>query len=104
MTFTLTILTPESKAYSGEVEALVAPGLEGSFGVLPRHAPMVCALRAGIVKLQVDGAASFFVIRGGVAEVGPDAVTILTDGATPAQDPLDAEAKLEKAEEEERSG
>ena len=95
MIFKLTILTPEAAVFDDEVTGFVAPGVSGMFGVLAQHAPMVCALQAGVLKIQKDKAFLFFVLSHGFAEIIPGgAATILVESVLPATDQADAEAKL----------
>ena len=96
MSYKLAILTPEGRCFDGDIQSLVAPGLAGSFGVLANHAPMVAALRAGIVTVAVNGEpASIFVIGGGIIEVESDGVTLLADSAEKAASLAEAEQKLD---------
>jgi len=95
MAFKLSISTPDRTFFEGEADELVAPGLAGSFGVLARHAPMICALGAGVLKARIDGAVRLFVIDSGTAEVAHDQVAILADQLQEASDPADAEQKLQ---------
>jgi len=80
----LEILTPERKLFSGDVYGVQLPGVEGSFEVLERHAPLVAALKAGRVKVLKDRSFSplaFFDIQSGFVEVLNNSVTILVEGA-----------------------
>ena len=80
----LEILTPERKLFSGDVYGVQLPGVEGSFEVLERHAPLVAALKAGKVKVLKDKSFSplaFFEIQSGFVEVLHNKVTILVEGA-----------------------
>ncbi len=80
--FTLRIVTPERIVYTGEADSVRAPGSEGSFGVLARHAPMVAALGVGAVEFQqVDGDRRSLATSGGFAEVSGDGTTILAETA-----------------------
>ena len=96
MSYQLAILTPEGRCFDGDVQSLVAPGLAGSFGVLSNHAPMVTALRAGIVTVAVNGEpTALFVIGGGILEVETERVTLLADSAEKAATLTEAEQKLD---------
>ena len=80
---TLEILTPEHKIFSGEVYGVQLPGIDGSFEVLDRHAPLVSALKAGKLKILKDKtAASFYNIQSGFVEVINNKTTVLVEGAT----------------------
>ena len=96
MAFKLTILTPEGKAFDGDVASVTVPGVAGHFGVLTGHAPMVSALKAGLVKVSTESSeCSHWVISGGVMEVGPAEAVILADLALAAPNRIDGEQKLE---------
>ena len=60
--YRLMILTPEGAAYEGNVESLIAPGLEGFFGVLANHAPMIASVRLGVLTITAGGQDSHFVL------------------------------------------
>ncbi len=79
---TLEILTPEKKIFSDEVYGVQLPGIDGSFEVLDRHAPIVSALKAGKLKILKDKTAtSFFNIQSGFVEVINNKATVLVEGA-----------------------
>jgi F-type H+-transporting ATPase subunit epsilon len=82
-TIHLEIVTPEGRALDAEVLELTAPGVEGEFGVLPRHRPLLAGLRTGIVRYRLEGGGSSQVqavaIGPGFAKVEGDRVSILTD-------------------------
>jgi len=77
----LNIITPTGTTYDGEADALVVPGLKGWLGILPRHAPMICALREGSVNVRCGFDTLYFAVGYGMLEVQDDAVTILTGTA-----------------------
>ena len=79
--FRTRIVTPESCAFDAEVESLVVPGVDGFYGVLSHHAPMIAAVGAGILKVSTGGTDVFFSVGKGVLEVGEKNVLILTDRA-----------------------
>ncbi|RMD97513.1 MAG: F0F1 ATP synthase subunit epsilon [Calditrichaeota bacterium] len=79
--FQLDIITPFKRVYSGEVESVVAPGFEGYFGVLARHAPLVSAIQIGEIKVETGTSTLHFATSGGFAEVLPKKVTILAEAA-----------------------
>lgn len=90
----LEIVTGERLVYSGEVEVLVAPGIEGELGILPHHAPLLTMLQPGEIRIVVDGQEEFMVISGGFLEVLANTVTILADTAERA-DEIDEERAQE---------
>ncbi len=80
---TLEILTPEKKIFSGEVYGVQLPGIDGSFEVLDRHAPLVSALKTGKLKILKDKTAvDFYNIQSGFVEVINNKTTVLVEGAT----------------------
>ena len=77
----LEILTPEKKLYSGEVQGVQLPGIDGLFEVLDKHAPMVSALGVGKVKVLKKGLASeTYAIQGGFVEGINNQATVLVEG------------------------
>ena len=85
------IVTAERIVFDGDVDMVVAPGLEGQLGILPHHAPLITALTFGELILHREGQEDEFIaIGGGFMEVGPDHVTILADSAERA-DEIDEE-------------
>jgi F-type H+-transporting ATPase subunit epsilon len=79
------IVTPERIVYTNEVEMVVAPALDGEIGILPLHAPMVAALKAGEVRVKYDNdSVEWFAISGGYLQVHEDKVVILADDAVPS--------------------
>ena len=79
---TLEILTPERKIFSGEVYGVQLPGIDGSFEVLEKHAPLVSALKAGKLKILKDKhATALFNIQTGFVEVLNNKTTVLVEGA-----------------------
>src|SRR6185295_18354752 len=67
-TFHFDLVSPEKLLFSGEVDQVDIPGTEGDFGVLAGHAPLVSALRPGIMTVTVNGQAQRMVVLGGFAE------------------------------------
>ena len=90
----LEIVTGEGLVYTGEVEVLVAPGIEGELGILPHHAPLLTMLQPGEIRIVVDGQEEYMVISGGFLEVLANTVTILADTAERA-DEIDEERAQE---------
>jgi F-type H+-transporting ATPase subunit epsilon len=77
----LEIVTPEEKKFSGEVDMVVLPGVEGELGILPMHVPLMTQLLPGEVRITQDGKQSELVIGTGFVEVSQTQVAILTDMA-----------------------
>jgi F-type H+-transporting ATPase subunit epsilon len=91
------IVTPERIVYTNEVEMIVAPALDGELGILPLHAPMVAALKAGEVRAKYDGdKTEWFAISGGYLQVNEDKVIILADDAV-ASSQIDVERARQAA-------
>jgi len=80
----LEILTPEHRVYSGTVYGIQLPGVEGSFEILDKHAPMIASLGHGRMKIMKDktGSVDLFEITGGFVEVLNNKATVLIEGAT----------------------
>jgi F-type H+-transporting ATPase subunit epsilon len=89
------LVTAEGRLVSKEADFVVAPGVEGELGVLPRHIPLLTPLRAGEVTVRNDGQDEYLFVAGGFLEVLPDKVVILADAAERAED-ID-EARAEEA-------
>ena len=81
-TFHFDLVSPEKLAFSGEVDQVDVPGLEGDFGVLAGHAPVVAAVRPGILTITVGGTHQKIIVLGGLAEVSEKGLTVLADVAT----------------------
>ena len=75
----LEIVTPKGRALKETVDEVTAPSVEGEFGVLPGHIPLVAALRAGIVSYRIGADVKRVAVGAGFAEAGPNKVVILTD-------------------------
>jgi F-type H+-transporting ATPase subunit epsilon len=77
----LEILTPEKKLFSGNVQGVQLPGVDGLFEILDKHAPLVSALGIGNVKVLQKGTASeTYAIQGGFVEVMDNKATVLVEG------------------------
>ena len=86
-TFHFDLVSPEKLLFSGEVDQVDVPGTEGDFGVLAGHAPIVSALRPGIMTVFVGGNAQRMVVLGGFAEVSAEGkLTVLADLADSVED------------------
>lgn len=106
-TFKFELVTPERMALSEDAAEVVVPGVEGQFTVLPGHAPVISALRPGVIEATLgDARKTRLFVKGGFAEVDADHLTILAqraldvaamDAATIADELRDAEAELTAA-------
>jgi F-type H+-transporting ATPase subunit epsilon len=81
-TFHFDLVSPEKLAFSGEVDQVDVPGMEGDFGVLAGHAPVVAAIRPGILTVTSGGTHQKIIVLGGLAEVSEKGLTVLADVAT----------------------
>jgi F-type H+-transporting ATPase subunit epsilon len=109
-TFKFELVSPERLLVSADVAEVLVPGSEGDFTVLPRHAPVIAMLRPGILRIPgMDGRLGEIYVRGGLADVGPDSLTVLAEQAVPLaevdralldQEIKDAEAELADAQDE----
>ena len=106
-TFQLELVTPERVLLSEQVRSVRAPGIEGSFGVLAGHAPLMTALAVGLIKVEYEnGDLEYIATSGGFMEVGKEKTIILADTAERASD-IDiarAEATVARAREHLASG
>jgi F-type H+-transporting ATPase subunit epsilon len=92
---TFELVAPDRLLLSVDADSVTMPGAEGDFGVLPGHAPMISALRAGVIEVEGAGeGADRIFVAGGFAEVAADKLTVLAEEAVPVAD-LDR-ANLEK--------
>ena len=87
-TFPFELVSPEKLLISDDVEHVVVPGMEGEFGVLAHHAPLMSTLKPGVVKVyKTDGGEPRrLFVRGGFADVNPRGLTILADEAVPMEE------------------
>jgi len=94
-TFKLEIVTPEKIVFSEDVVSLVAPAEEGYLGVLAGHAPLLCALKPGEIKIRRESGEMLYATSGGFMEVMPKKTSILCESAE-APESVDV-ARAEKA-------
>lgn len=73
----LEILSPTAKLFEGEVSSIIFPGEEGSFGILPNHAPIISTLKKGQIEWVVNNQKEQLSINGGVVEVFNNKVSVL---------------------------
>lgn len=85
-TFHFDLVSPEKLAFSGEVDQVDIPGVEGDFGVLAGHAPVVAAIRPGILTITTGGVHQKVIVLGGLAEMSEKGLTVLADVATSLED------------------
>jgi F-type H+-transporting ATPase subunit epsilon len=96
MTMHVDIVSAEREIFSGTAEMLVAPTVEGEVGILPRHSQLIARLRPGEIRLTLPNQAEVqsIYVSGGILEVQPHVVTVLSDTAVRAKD-LDEAAALQ---------
>jgi len=99
-TLRLEIVTPESKAYSEDVDMVTLPGSEGELGIYPQHVPVLTTLKPGELRILKNGQETAMAIGEGFVEIKADAVSILTDMALESEkiDAAAAEAAVERAQ------
>ena len=85
-TFHFDLVSPEKLAFSGDVDQVDVPGVEGDFGVLAGHAPVIAVIRPGILTVTSGGTQQKIIVLGGLAEVSDKGLTVLADVATSMQD------------------
>lgn len=95
------IVSAEQEIFHGNVQMVVATGEMGELGIAPRHAPLITRLKPGQVRLLLEnGEEQFFYVSGGILEVQPQVVTVLTDTAVRAADLDEAAARSAKEQAE----
>lgn len=100
-TFLLEIVTPEKQFFTGQVESLILPAVDGSYGVQAGHEPVVTAIEPGEARYLADGQWYDLVVTQGFAEIMSDYVVVLVSAAERPED-IDAtraERAKERAEE-----
>ena len=103
MTMHVDIVSAEAEIFSGTAEMVVAPAKMGEVGIFPRHTPLLTSLKPGEVRVILEGGEEqTFYVSGGILEVQPHVVTVLSDTAVRAADldeaaALDAKRRAEEA-------
>ena len=86
------LVSPARLLFSGDVASVTLPGTEGEMGIYPGHSPVLTTLRPGVVTVTRDGgAAERIFVKGGMAEVNPQGLTLLAEVAIPVAE-LNADA------------
>jgi F-type H+-transporting ATPase subunit epsilon len=93
--FPLRVVSVERSLFEGDVEFMVANGLDGELGILAKHAPLMTSLKPGPLRIQetIGGPEQVIFVGGGFLEVLPERVTVLADVAEHAE-----EISIERAE------
>ena len=94
MPMMLEIITAERQVYSGEVDMVIAPGVDGQLGILPKHAPLMTMLKPGELTIRKDGEDIYVAVSGGFMEVLGNRVSVLAD-ACERSDEIDEERAQE---------
>lgn len=95
MTFHVDVVSAEQEIYSGTAEMVFAPAEMGELGITPRHAPLLTRLKPGAVRVKTGAdEEALFYVSGGILEIQPHRVTVLSDTALRARD-IDEAAALE---------
>ena len=96
------VVSVEESVYSGEARFVALPGEVGELGIYPRHTPLITRIKPGSVRIErPDGGEEFIFVAGGILEVQPDRVTVLSDTAIRGRDLDDQKAQEAKASAEE---
>jgi len=101
-TLTLRVITPDRIMLDEVVESVRLQGLDGSLGVLPRHAPMVAALDTGLIRYTKNGVEHVLFCAGGFAEVHGDTLRVVTQSSERPQDIDEARARAAEKRARER--
>jgi F-type H+-transporting ATPase subunit epsilon len=87
------VVSAEESIFSGEARFVALPGESGELGIYPRHTPLITRIKAGSVRIELaDGREEFVFVAGGILEIQPDCVTVLSDTAIRGKDLDDEKA------------
>jgi F-type H+-transporting ATPase subunit epsilon len=101
-TIRVDIVSPEGQLFTGAANMVFVPAVQGEIGIAPRHAPLLTTLKAGEVRVQIDGQEEqSFYVGGGALEIQPHLVSVLADTAVRAHDLDEASALAAKQRAEE---
>ena len=96
------VVSAEESIFSGEAKFVALPGEAGELGTYPRHTPLITRIRPGAVRIETaDGGEEFVFVAGGILEVQPNTVTVLSDTAIRGKDLDEEKANKSKAAAEE---
>jgi F-type H+-transporting ATPase subunit epsilon len=98
----LEIVTAERQTFADDVNAVIAPGVEGQMAILPHHAPLMTMLQSGELTIKKEGEEIYLFVSGGFLEVRPDKVVILADACEHCEEIDIARAEEAKIRAEER--
>ena len=92
------VVSAEESIFSGEAKFVALPGETGELGIYPRHIPLITRIKAGSVRIEkADGTEEFVFVAGGILEVQPHCVTVLSDTAVRGKDLDEEKANEAKA-------
>ena len=101
-TLHIDVVSAEESIFSGEARFVALPGEAGELGIYPRHTPLITRIRPGSVRIELaNGSEEFIFVAGGILEVQPNAVTVLSDTAIRGKDLDEEKANAAKASAEE---
>ena len=101
-TMHLDVVSAEKELFSGTISSVFAPAQMGAVGIYPRHTPLVTGVRPGELKIEIEGEEDqYLYVSGGILEVQPGVVTVLSDTAIRAEDLDEAKAMEAKQRAEE---
>ncbi|MGE4340673.1 MAG: F0F1 ATP synthase subunit epsilon [Pigmentiphaga sp.] len=96
------VVSAEESIFAGEARFVALPGEAGELGILPKHTPLITRIKPGSVRIEMaDGSEEFVFVAGGILEVQPDCVTVLSDTAIRGKDLDDQKAQEARAAAEE---
>ena len=96
------VVSAEESIFSGEAKFVALPGEAGELGILPGHIPLITRIKPGAVRIEkADGGEEFVFVAGGILEVQPDAITVLSDTAIRGKDLDEAKASEARKQAEE---
>ncbi len=92
------VVSAEESIFSGEAKFVALPGEAGELGIYPRHTPLITRIKAGSVRIEkADGGEEFIFVAGGILEVQPNCVTVMSDTAIRGKDLDEEKANAAKA-------
>ena len=96
------VVSAEESIFSGEARFVALPGEAGELGIYPRHTPLITRIKPGSVRIEMaDGSEEFVFVAGGILEVQPSGVTVLSDTAIRGKDLDEEKANTSRAAAEE---
>ena len=102
-TVRIDVVSAEEEIFSGEAEFIAAPASAGEVGIYPHHAPMITTIKPGALRIKLPDTSeeTLIFLSGGLLEVQPGLVTVLSDTAIRGHDLDEAKAIAAKEAAEE---